>query len=363
MTDLPPPATPPPPGWYPDPTTGGDGLRWWDGSSWTDHRSDLPGTTPAAPAEHQGLRPVGEWTSEMMGLVTRRAGHYFTLIVVLIVPTALLSGLASFNALENLVVITDDDGAVTFDNPTATGGDYALMIAMYLLSIVANLVLVLAATRYAWSDVHERTETWMESLRAAFPRLGYGVVGLLVFFGLLFGAYVVAALVVLAAPILGLIAIPAWIAGAAWLWSRLALVSTTAALASGKTGVRTSFQLTAGRTWPLLGRGAILLLFTISLWLVSQVISAPFIAIVGGGQSAEFDPGASEIPFGELAFGANPALHSIGQLFGAIGSGAALVLWAAGFALVYRDLGGPVAADLASEGTVADGGPSGPGHV
>jgi Protein of unknown function (DUF2510) len=31
---------PPPPGWYPDP--GNDGLRWWDGTRWTDHRAAGP---------------------------------------------------------------------------------------------------------------------------------------------------------------------------------------------------------------------------------------------------------------------------------------------------------------------------------
>jgi hypothetical protein len=31
---------PPPAGWYPDP--GMNGLRWWDGSRWTEHRHTPP---------------------------------------------------------------------------------------------------------------------------------------------------------------------------------------------------------------------------------------------------------------------------------------------------------------------------------
>jgi hypothetical protein len=31
---------PPPPGWYPEP--GNDGLRWWDGTRWTEHRAGPP---------------------------------------------------------------------------------------------------------------------------------------------------------------------------------------------------------------------------------------------------------------------------------------------------------------------------------
>lgn len=49
MTSGPPPPPPPPPptppGWYPN----GDVLRWWDGSSWTEHTAPLGPPAAAAP--------------------------------------------------------------------------------------------------------------------------------------------------------------------------------------------------------------------------------------------------------------------------------------------------------------------------
>lgn len=42
----PPSAQNPDPGWYPNPT--GDGLRWWDGTRWTDHVHSAD-VTPAEP--------------------------------------------------------------------------------------------------------------------------------------------------------------------------------------------------------------------------------------------------------------------------------------------------------------------------
>ncbi|QIS41057.1 DUF2510 domain-containing protein [Clavibacter capsici] len=38
-----------PAGWYADPA-GSDRLRWWDGTRWTDHLTDAPTATAAAPA-------------------------------------------------------------------------------------------------------------------------------------------------------------------------------------------------------------------------------------------------------------------------------------------------------------------------
>lgn len=54
---LPPPTTTPP-GWYDDPWQPG-GKRWWDGSTWTQHVSDMS-TSQSAAASHTHDRPAAK---------------------------------------------------------------------------------------------------------------------------------------------------------------------------------------------------------------------------------------------------------------------------------------------------------------
>ena len=64
MTDLPDtPAVTPPPGWYPD-HTGALGLRWWDGSAWTESTRtaaevSAPGALPYALQQEPATVPAG----------------------------------------------------------------------------------------------------------------------------------------------------------------------------------------------------------------------------------------------------------------------------------------------------------------
>lgn len=55
----------PPPAWYPDPEHAG-WQRYWDGSTWTDHRA--PALTDADPKLKPGL--VGVWITAVLSLFT-----------------------------------------------------------------------------------------------------------------------------------------------------------------------------------------------------------------------------------------------------------------------------------------------------
>lgn len=340
MTEFPPPATPPPPGWYPDPTTGGRGFRWWDGAAWTDQWTEAP------EAERHGLAPIGEWMSEVLGLVSRRAGHFFTMVVALIVPTTLLNGLASFYAFRGLVITNADDGDnISITNEQAGAGNYAVVAVTYLALLLACLVLVLAATRQAWAETNERPERWSDSVRGAFGRLARGLGNMIVVGAVFFGLYLVLIVTVALSPVLLVVSFPLWLAAMFWFGARFSLTATTVALApQGVSCLRTSWSLTASRVRSLIGRMALLTLFSVSLWLLMRIFASPFVAIAGAPEPVALDSGADQIRVGEL-LGDNPATFAIGQLFGALGNGIALVLWAVGFALVYRDLQGPAQAN------------------
>lgn len=330
----PPPPPGPPPGWYPDPTTG-NGLRWWDGFSWSEQTSesaDLPTTA---------LKPVGEWMNDLFRLVGSRAGHLFPMIVVLIIPAGLLNGMTVWLGFRNLVVSFDGEtGEPSFVNEGVGAGTYGLVAASFLLLLAASVFLGVAAIGQAVAALDGRPEPWSASIRAAVGRLARALGVVLTVVVALFAAY--GAMVATAAvfPPLLLIAVPAWLAGSVWLAIRFSLALVTAAVSPpGTASLVTSWRLTASRFWALLGRMAVLALITVTLSLVASIVAAPFRAIAGA-DTVGIEPGADEIRFVDV-MGDNPAIFAIGQLFNAIGNGAAAVLWAVGLALIYRSLSGP----------------------
>lgn len=332
MTDLPPPSGPPP-GWYRDPTPGAGGFRWWDGASWTDKWSEAP------VAGHDGLTPVGEWINEVLRLIRSRAGHFFPLIVLFIIPTMLLNGVSSWYAFRELVVTTDSaTGEVTYANPAADPLLYGASFATFALVIVAAVALVVCSVRQTQGLLSDDVEMWSDSLRDGLGRLRRAaiLIGLLIAsaYAVVIGAWQVPAVFIVSSIV--------WIPAVLWIGARLTLTTVVASLAAPSLpALRTSWRLTRGHVWSLLGRMGMLTFFSVSLTLLMQFIATPFIALGGGSGAEPIEAESGVLRFADL-LGDNPAVFAIGQLFSAIGNGIAVVMWAIGFALIYRDLSGPI---------------------
>ena len=64
----------PPPGWYPDPETGGQRLRWWDGTDWSHHERERPLAEGSFSASPLAIDPHA-WTMEGQSFDPRVAGR------------------------------------------------------------------------------------------------------------------------------------------------------------------------------------------------------------------------------------------------------------------------------------------------
>jgi hypothetical protein len=77
--------SPPPPGWYSDGS--GEGLRWWNGREWTEHRNGPAPTQPVPASVWEGIRPPitppSYWSARFPNGVT--AGDILALIVIAVV--------------------------------------------------------------------------------------------------------------------------------------------------------------------------------------------------------------------------------------------------------------------------------------
>lgn len=343
MTDG--PVSLPPPGWYPDPQTP-TMLRWWDGGQWTNdiRPADLAAPTPG-PSGDSRLRPVGDWMTETFRLLVNNAGALFTLMAVLVIPASLVSGVATWFGVRNLVIIIDEDAPagewpIEFQGLDSLG----LLAAGLVINFVLSIVFYVAGTRLAMSGRFGPPQTWSSALATSMKRLppviGWGIVAGLFFVASLVLMTIVTVFAGLISPALGVVVgIVVFIVGGLVLLGRFGMLFTTPMIgASGARNPNLVGRITNGATWGLIGRALLLIVVTSAASLAGSIVTGPLGAI-GGTQPV--DPDSNVIRLTDL-IGGNIGLFMLIQLMNAIIVAVSGLLWHVGQGLLFEDLGGPV---------------------
>lgn len=331
MTNQPPNL--PPPGWYQDPE-GHPGLRWWDGSTWTQDRA--PGPPPQGYDQTAGgLRDVGDWIGQSFGLVKERAGHLFTLVVALSLPSGLIAAFAMWSVLRNLT-ISFDERSFDLDGPPA--GSFVFAGAVLVASGLVSMVLWASMQRQTMASLLERPEPWSKSLREGLmraPKLFGNYLLLVLGFSI---AVVLATLLTAFVPLLGIFVFFALLVFGIMAIGRLLMFGPTASCSPpGTPTISTTLSLSKGFGWPLLGRAFLLLLIFFGISIAASVISAPF----GASVSQDFDPAGDVINFGEV-IGDNFAQFALTQMISTLVNAIGLAVAAAATSVLYKDRNGPI---------------------
>lgn len=381
MSDAPPPQGPPPPGpppgWYPDPQAGGEGYRWWDGSGWTDHHSRHQPAGADRPRRAGALTSAGDWLGQLVRLSMSRAGHFYPLIALLIVPITVVSAFPTWAAFHGATMeLVPEVGQPIFDNPDGHPLWYSLSALATIGVLVGHVILLVAGARQAQSVVadgglEELTQAqsrdrepaghdadtpsigqpWSTSLTEARPRLARALALSALLAGTLAGLQLVVVAAAAVAPTLASLANLMVLVASVVIVLRLCLTNIVVALAPRDTpALRTSWELTRGHALSLLGRMLLLVVLSFSLSTVVQLVGSLFVALAGGVETPLFEEGSTTLHLAG-ALTESPLAFAVAQLFNALAAGASMVVWTVGFVLIYRDLSGPVTddGDLAPE--------------
>ena len=270
--------------WYTDPEDESQ-YRYWDGSSWTEHRA--PRHTD--PAEDPGAAPGGfrgplRLIADMFSLTGRRWRGCAAVALIYIVSEVAAVVLVIISAND---ILMGEHGAV-WDRVTEPGVDLTepeheayfrslefdltpinfVPAVLGLLALwVAGNVMQAAITRIALSDLRDRTLTTSDALRQALGRVPR-LMGLdLQIMAIFLVAVIAMVFAGIGAPLLLIPLIPALIVGAVY-----AIVATPLAYVVASAGSRTwslpyGARLVRGRFWKTLGRLllVLLVLFAVSL--------------------------------------------------------------------------------------------------
>ncbi len=332
-SDVPPPQVAP--GWYPDPRRQFE-LRWWDGNLWTEHTHNYE------QSPQTGSR--SDWLGRTIKAVASRAGHVFTLTLLLAAVPSVLTTLAVWWAVEG-VVLTFTRAPV--EDIEVTGFDQGRLLplgAAVLFSFLVSVVLGAALRRQTVAADAGRSDSWAVSLWATVQRLPR-LLGTWISWALVLAvagivALVVISIVAVAAPILLLAIIPAVVALGCLFMIHVGLVPAAAALAPKGVGAwRQSWEAPKGRRMDFLVRSFLIWAITLGF----QFFVGTSFSSLSGANGEGLDPEADVIEMTRLSFlGSNLALVVGSGLLVAIIGGFAAATRATGYGLLYKESGGAI---------------------
>jgi len=323
----------PPADWYTDPEDESQ-YRYWDGSSWTEHRAPriAEPDTEAGDARH-GLRSPSTLVADTFSLTGRRWRPFaaVALIYILswIVGVVLVLVSANDILMGELGAVYERVSQPGFNPSDPEHEAYFESLELDLAPVnfvpgllglvalwVASTVMQAAVTRIALSDLKDRALTTSDALRQALGRVPR-LMGVNLQVAAIFGVALVATIFAAdAAPALLLALVPALIVAAVYAVAVIPMAYAVASAGPRRWSLPYGARLVRGRYWATLGR---LLLIFLLLFAVSLAVGI-VLAIAGLSGGAAFD--------------------LVSQLVQTVvGAGLAVVATVAA-AILYHDLGG-----------------------
>ncbi len=327
MSDL------PPADWYTDPDDESQ-YRYWDGSSWTEHRAprhtdpaEDPDTAPG------GMRGPSRLVADTFSLTGRRWRSFVAVALIYIASQILALVLLILSAND---ILMGELGEI-WDRVTEPGVDLTqpeheayfqslefdlapINFVPVLLGLLAlwgaSTLMQAAVTRIALSDVSDRALTTSDALRQALGRVPR-LMGVSLQIAAIFLAAVLATVLAgIGAPLLLLPLIPALIVGGIYALVVMPLAYVVASAGPRRWSLPYGARLVRGRFWASLGR---LLLIYLLLFAASLAVG---------------------LVLGLAGASAGPAFQLVSQLVQSVVGAGLGVVGIVAAAILYHDLGG-----------------------
>lgn len=287
-----------------------------------------------------------EWTQETTRSVTRRAGHFLPMILVVTMPLGIASAVLMWFALHEVVMISDPE-AQTFEIQNFEWSIAAqFLIAAQVASILASFLFAGAVAHHVLPPADDDEQhDWSASLRMAVSRapriLGYSLLRLLIYLVPVLGLFFLFAAAVAVSPVF-LIPLLLLFQLLAYLWLRLSFVGVSAAVGPRDVNpLKASWELTQSTFFPVLGRLLLLLLVGFAgMFTIVFVIGQPFMLLTGGGATG-IQPGQDVIKLSD-ALGSSWTVPALSAFFSTFGAGFRDIVLATGVTKLYQRFRGPV---------------------